>query len=109
MIASFNLNINFYLFFQKIVLLAEEHQRTGEPEPISLLTIYTPSGLIATEDEFALRGRAVELSKRFGKETSAVDAIAEMMEVLRKEGLDAVEFERDDQKRISDKLLLSSV
>ena len=107
MIASFNLNINFYLFFQKIVLLAEEHQRTGEPEPISLLTIYTPSGLIATEDEFALRGRAVELSMRFGKETVAVDAIAEMVEVLRKEGLDAVEFERDIQKRISDKLLLA--
>ena len=107
-IASFNLNLNFYLFFQKIVLLAEEHQRTGEPEPISLLTIYTPSGLIATEDEFALRGRAVELSKRFGKEIGAVDAIADMMEVLRKEGLDAVEFERDDQKRISDKLLLSA-
>ena len=107
-IASHNLKINFYLFFQKIVLLAEQHQKTGEPEPISLLTIYTPSGLIVTEDEFALRGRAVELSNRFGKETGAVEAISDMMEVLRKEGLDAVEFERDDQKRISDKLLLAA-
>ena len=105
-VAFNNLKINFYIFFQKIVLLAEQHQKTGEPEPISLLTIYTPSGLSVTEPEFSLRGRAVDLANRFGKETSAVEAIAEMMEVLRKEGLNADGFERDDLKRISDELLL---
>lgn len=88
-------------------MLAEQHQKTGEPQPISLLTIFTPSGLIVTEDEFALRGRAVELGNRFGKETSAVDAITYIMEVLRQEGLNAAEFQKDDQKRISDEVLLA--
>ena len=87
--------------------LVEQHQKTGETEPISLLTMFTPSALIVTEHESALRERAVQLSKRFGKETSAVDAIADIMEVLRKEGLDEVEFERDHLKSISDELLVT--
>ena len=87
--------------------MAEQHQKAGEPEPISLLTIYTPRALIVTEAEFSLRGRAVQLGNRFGQETSAVDAITEMIEVLRQEGLDAVEFERDHLKGISDELLLA--
>ena len=88
-------------------MLAEQHQMGGEPEPISLLTIYTPGALIVTETEFALRGRAVQLGNRFDKGTSEVDAITQITEVLRQEGLDAVEFERDDLKRISDELLLA--
>ena len=87
--------------------MAEQHQKAGEPEPISLLAIYTPRDLIVTEAEFALRGRAVQLSNRFGQETSAVDAITEIIEVLRQAGLDAVTFERDHLKRISDELLLA--
>ena len=87
--------------------MAEQHQKAGEPEPISLLTIYTPRALIVTEAEFALRGRAVQLSNRFGNETSAVDAITQIMEVLKQEGLAGVEFQRDHLKRISDDLVLA--
>ena len=86
--------------------MAELHQRNGEPEPISLLTMYTPSALIATEAEFVLRGRAVQLGHRFGQETSALDAITQIIEILRLAGLDAVECRRDHLKRISDELLL---
>ena len=75
--------------------MVEQNQKTGETEPISLLTMFTPSALIVTEPEFALRGRAVQLGNRFGKETSAVDAITEIIEVLREEGLDAVECQKD--------------
>ena len=87
-------------------MLAELHQKTGEPEPISLLTMYTPAGLNVTETEFALRGRIVQLCNRFGRETSEVDAITEIMEVLRQEGLDEVDFQRDHLRSISDDLLL---
>ena len=87
--------------------MAEQHQKAGEPEPISLLTIYTPRALIVTEAEFALRGRAVQLSNRFGNETSAVDAITQIMEVLKQEGLAGVDFQRDHLKRISDDLVLA--
>ena len=86
--------------------MAEQHQKTGDPEPISLLTMYTPSALNVTEPEFALRGRAAELGNRFGKETSAVDAIREIVAVLRQEGLDAIDCQSDHLKRISDELLL---
>ena len=87
--------------------MAEQHQKTGKPEPISMLTMYTPSAVIVTEPEYALRGRAVQLGNRFDKETSAVDAITEIVGVLRQEGLDAVEFERDHLRSISDQLLLA--
>ena len=93
--------------FQEIVALVEQHQKTGETEPISLLTMFTPSALIVTEPEFVLRGRAVQLGNRFAKGTSAVDAITEIMAVMRKEGLDEVEFERDYLKSISDELLMT--
>ena len=87
--------------------MAEKHQKTGQPEPISLLTMYTPSALTVTEAEFALRGRAVQLGNMFGEETSAVHAITEIMKVLRQEGIGNVEFQQDHLKRISDELLLA--
>jgi hypothetical protein len=95
-------------FVKEIVALAEQHQKVGETEPISLLTIYTPSALTVSEAEFALRGRAVQLGNSFGNETSAVDAITQIMEVLRQEGLDEVYFQRDHLKRISDELLFAT-
>ena len=87
--------------------MAEKHQKTGQPEPISLMTMYTPSALTVTEAEFALRGRAVQLGNMFGEETSAVHAISEIMNVLRQEGIGDVEFQQDHLKRISDELLLT--
>ena len=87
--------------------MAEKHQKTGQPEPISLMTMYTPSALTVTEAEFALRGRAVQLGNMFGEETSAVHAITEIMKVLRQEGIGNVEFQQDHLKRISDELLLT--
>ena len=86
--------------------LVEQHQKNGEPEPISLLTMFTPSSLIITDTEIALRGRAVQLGSRFGRETSGVDAIKEIMGVLRQEGFEEVEFQRDHLQNISDELLL---
>ena len=87
--------------------LVEQHQKNGEPEPISLLTMFTPSSLIITDTEIALRGRAVQLGSRFGRETSGVDAIKEIMGVLRQEGFEEVEFQRDHLQNISDELLLA--
>ena len=87
--------------------MAEKHQKTGQLEPISLMTMYTPSALTVTEAEFALRGRAVQLGNMFGEETSAVHAITEIMKVLRQEGIGNVEFQQDHLKRISDELLLT--
>ena len=98
--------MKFDTLIQEIVMLAEQHQKIGEPQPISLLTMFTPSGLNVTEPEFALRGRIVQLCNRFDGETSEVDAITEIMEVLRQEGLDEVDFQRDHLKTISDDLLL---
>ena len=94
------------MFIQEIARLAEQHQKTGDPEPISLMTIYTPVGLNVTEAELSMRGRAIQLADRFGKETSEVDAIREIMEVLRQEGLDEVDFQRDHLKSIRDELFL---
>ena len=87
--------------------MVEQHQKNGEPEPISLLTMFTPSSLIITDTEIALRGRAVQLGSRFGRETSGVDAIKEIMGVLRQEGFEEVEFQRDHLQNISDELLLA--
>ena len=99
--------MEFQIFFQEIVALVEQHQKTGETEPISLLTMYTPSALFVTKPEFALRGRAVQLGNRFGKKTSGVEAIREIVADLRQEGLDDVEFDRVHLKSISDELLLA--
>ena len=76
-----DIKLNVIFFLQEIVALVEQHQKTGEPEPISLLTMFTPSTLCVTESEFTLRGRAVQLGSRFDGDTSAVDAIAEIMRV----------------------------
>ena len=49
----------------------------------------------------------MQLGNTFSKETSAVDAITEIMRVLRREGFDDGYFQRDHVKRISDALLLA--
>ena len=102
-----DIKLNVIFFLQEIVALVEQHQKTGEPEPISLLTMFTPSTLCVTESEFTLRGRAVQLGTRFHGDTSAIDAIAEIMGVLRQEGLDEADFQREHLQSISEELLLS--
>ena len=84
--------------------LAELHQNVGQCEPISLLTMYTPRGISVSDSDFMLRGRAMELGEIFTKETGAIEAITQIMEVLRDEGINNVDFDPDDLRHIGDDL-----
>ena len=87
--------------------MAEKHQKTGQPEPLSLLTMYTPGGLNPTENELALRRRAAVLGRSFGEEFGAVDALVEIVRILRQEGLEDVDLHPDHLRSISEWLLPS--
>ena len=71
------------------------HQVKGSPQPISCVTMFTPEGLVVSDDEQYLRGRALQLGETFGEE-SAEHAIVEIMRVLKSEGMNNLMFERDD-------------
>ena len=79
------------------------HQVKGSPQPISCVTMFTPEGLIVSEDEQHLRGRALQLGETFGGE-SAEQAIVEIMRALKLEGAINLEFERDDAMSIGEEL-----
>ena len=87
--------------------MAAKHQKTGQSEPLSLLTMCTPQGLNVMENELVLRRRAIELGKSFGEEDGAVDAIVEIVRVLRQEGLEDVDLHPDHLRSIREWLLLS--
>ena len=87
--------------------MAKKHQKTGQFEPLSLLTMYTPRGLSVQEDELVMRRRAVQLGRTFGDEVAAVDAIVEIMRVLRQEGFENVGLHPDHLRTIREWLLLS--
>ena len=91
----------------EIVKLAEKHQKTGQSEPLSLLTMFTPGGLGALENELVLRRRAAELSKSFGEEVGVVDAIVEIIRILAQEGLQDIDLHPDHLRSIREWLLLS--
>ena len=80
--------------------MAAKHQKTGQSEPLSLLTMCTPQGLNVMENELVLRRRAIELGKSFGEEDGAVDAIVEIVRVLRQEGLEDVDLHPDHLRSI---------
>ena len=90
-----------------IVELAKKHQKTGQSEPLSLLTMYTPRGLNVEENELVLRRRAVQLGSTFGDEVGAVDAIIQIVGVWRQEGLEDVDLHPDHLRSIREWLLLS--
>ena len=89
---------------QRIKALRQQHQMKGKPEPISLMTMCTPAGLVVSEEEHFLRERAVQLGKTMRQERSAVEAIVEIMGTLRGEGIDNLRFNLEDGRRIRNEL-----
>ena len=84
--------------------LVQRHQTTGQPKPLSLLTLYTPAGLLVSDEEHFLRGRAVQLGEATGPEWSCVNAIVQITQALVSEGLNNLQFEEDDARRLNDEL-----
>ena len=76
----------------------------GKPRPLSLLTMFTPSGIQVSDEERFLRERAVQLGETRGLEVECVDAVVEIVEVLLNEGLNSIAFEADDARRLRDDL-----
>ena len=72
--------------------LAKKYQISGEPEPLSLIVMYTPLNVVVSEEELYLRGRAIELCQGYAGNTSTVEAIKEIGEQLMLEGLGNVEI-----------------
>lgn len=64
-------------------------------EPLSMFTMFTPEGLVISEEEMYLRGRAVQLGLQYNQQTSCEDAIRDIVAVLFDEGLDLVEISPD--------------
>ena len=77
---------------------------SGESQPVSLITMYSPEGLEVTEEEIYLRGRVIQLGNHQGDDLSCVDAICDIMRTLRLEGVENIKFERDDGLRIGTEL-----
>ena len=72
--------------------LAKKHQMSGEPEPLSLIVMYTPHDVVVSEEELYLRGRAIQLCQGYAENTSTVEAIKEIGEQLMLEGLGNLEI-----------------
>ena len=62
-------------------------------------------GLNVTEDEHSLRGRVLQLSHSLRTDVCCVEAITDIMRILRLEGIDDLNFEREDGKWIAEELL----
>lgn len=80
--------------------MAKKHQTGGNPQPISLITMHTPEGLQITEEELYLRGRVLQLGDEQRVDLSCVDAILDIMETLKSEGVENMKFEREDGMQI---------
>ena len=90
---------------QAMEVLVRQHQRDGKPEPLSLLTMCSPAGLHVSAEELLLRERAIQLGKNIAEEVTTVEAIVEIMETLKVEGIDNLCFEKEDGRRIRDELM----
>ena len=88
-----------------IEALARKHQIKSEPQPLSLITMLTSGeDLKVTDEELSLRGRAIQLSQSARGEEDCVEAITGIMNILRLEGLDKLQFEREDGVWIAEEL-----
>ena len=88
-----------------IEALARKHQTRGKQQPLSLITMLTSGeGLNVTEEEHFLRGRVVQLSQSLRTEVDCVEAITDIMRILRLEGIDNLKFEREDGIWIAEEL-----
>ena len=88
-----------------IETLAKKHQTRGKPQPPSLISMHTPEGLEVTEEELCLRGRVLQLGDEQRTDLGCVDAILDILQTLKLEGLENMRFERDDGKWIETELL----
>ena len=78
----------------------------GKPQPLSLITMLTSGeGLNVTEHEQSLRGRVLQLSHSLRTDVCCVEAITDIMRILRLEGIDDLNFDREDGKWIAEELL----
>ena len=85
--------------------MARKHQIMGKPQPLSLITMLSSGeGLNVTEDEHSLRGRVLQLSHSLRTDVCCVEAITDIMRILRLEGIDNLKFEREDGMRIAEEL-----
>ena len=82
--------------------LVHDHQIMGQPKPVSLLTMYTPEGISASDEERFLRERAIQLGE--GLEMECADAVIKITQVLRGEGLENLQFKDDDARRLREEL-----
>ena len=80
--------------------IVHEHQMMGKPKPLSLLTMFTPDGISVSDEEHFLRERAIQLGE--GLEVDCVTAVVQITQVLRCEGLENLQFEEDDVRRLRD-------
>ena len=84
--------------------LVRNNQMRGKPKPLSLLTLFTPSGIPVSDEERFLRERAVQLGEMKGSEVDCAEAVVQIVEVLLNEGLNNVTFEVEDARRLRDEL-----
>ena len=75
--------------------LARRYQMCGEPEPFSLVIMFTPDDFVVNEEEIYLRGRAIQLCKEYAENSSTLDAIKAIGEELMLEGLANMEIFED--------------
>ena len=68
---------------------------SGEPEPFSLVVMYTPDDFVVNEEDIYLRGRAIQLCKEYAENKTTLEAIKEIGEELMREGLANVEIFED--------------
>ena len=80
--------------------LVRDHQMKEKPKPLSLLTMFTPPGISVSDEERFLRERAIQLGE--GLEVDCVGAVVQITQVLLGEGLNNLQFEADDARRLRD-------
>ena len=80
--------------------MAKKHQTGGNPQPLSLITMHTPEGLQITEEELYLRGRVLQLGDEQRVDLGCVNAILDIVKTLKSEGVENMNFEREDGMRI---------
>ena len=93
-------------YHQVIVALARKYQIGGLVQPLSLLDMNTARGTSVSEEDIILRGRALHLGQTIREEKGTVEAIKEIVKILRREGLDDVSYNGEELQYIRAQLKL---
>ena len=88
---------------EEISQLASKHQTGSEPQPLSLIDIYSREG-IAGDDEMLLRVRAAELGDSFGEDVDTYEAIQNICQTLMQEGFDRISAEYGITEYVEERL-----